>query len=538
MRLFSSRQVVVGVTAIVAAFSLAVQTAGPALDQLDTGLTGQLLTRIAIAQNPVRPSSQPIRVGSMTPAERRVAIDTIWGDGPSTAEKLAIFDKFWDYADAKFAAFQHLDVNWRDLRSHYRGEVAGGVSRGRFAAIINQLSLALRDSHTHPLDSVVNVFTVPQPGVPLLGLSGWGFDPSGACSTAQDDGSALVYSAIPGHPLGLQRGDRILGYDGHPWPELYQQMLHEELPLWPLWWGTSPSSFEHTFVMSAAMNWSLFDTMDVVKAASGQTVHVSTALMPHPIFWGFCSEQLNIPGVSKPAFTASDLVHAGIIDGTRIGYIYSWSWAGSAVDQFADAVNQLTQVEQVDGLILDFRFNLGGVLGAPFQGLGALAPYPSPTLGMDVRKNPADHFAMISLAPVAQFKLDFINLHDSHARVKAAYAGPVAVLVGPGAVSAGDFAALWATSLPRVRTFGKSTSMALGLPTQPVLGTELDLGPDWEQERIDETNSYLVGAPKDFLIHTEFPVDERVWMVPADIAVGKDTVVEAALQWLHHQLGQ
>ena len=62
--------------------------------------------------------------------------------------------------------------------------------------IMNQLALALRDSHTIPVDRLVNVDTVPEPGVPLLGVSGWTFDPSGACLTAQDDGSALVYSVM------------------------------------------------------------------------------------------------------------------------------------------------------------------------------------------------------------------------------------------------------------------------------------------------------------------------------------------------------
>jgi hypothetical protein len=34
----------------------------------------------------------------------------------------------------------------------------------------------------------------------------------------------------------------------------------------------------------------------------------------------------------------------------------------------------------------------------------------------------------------------------------------------------------------------------------------------------------------------EFPVDELVWLTPADVAAGRDTVVNAALAWLHTQL--
>ena len=79
--------------------------------------------------------------------------------------------------------------------------------------------------------------------------------------------------------------------------------------------------------------------------------------------------------------------------------------------------------------------------------------------------------------------------------------------------------------------------MTLGFPTQPFLKTELNLGPDWFA-RIAETNTYSVDAPQDFLIHTEFHVDEPVWLTPEDVASGKDTVVLAALHWLHEQTGK
>ena len=52
-----------------------------------------------------------------------------------------------------------------------------------------------------------------------------------------------------------------------------------------------------------------------------------------------------------------------------------------------------------------------------------------------------------------------------------------------------------------------------------------------------ETNTWLVGSPGDFLIHSEFPVDETVWLQPDDVANGRDTVVNAALTWLHRELG-
>ncbi len=483
-----------------------------------------------------QPSDFP-RLGSMTPAERRAAIDVYWGDGLPTAEKLKIFDTYWDYADRKFAAFQNLVVDWPDLRDKYRAEVAAGVSRGRFAGIMNHLSLLLRDSHTQANDILVNYVTVPGPGVPSMGQGAWIVDTSGACLAAQDDGSALVYSVMPNHPLGLQRGDRILGYDGKPWRMLYQQLINEEVPIWPLWWGTSPSSFDHSFVMSAGMNWHLFDVMDIAKQSSGQVVHVPTSLMPGDIFFGFCSEQMNVPGVSKPNFFAGNFVRSGIVTGTRIGYIYVWAWENNAETEFADAVYQLTQVDKVAGLIVDYRFNVGGFIRAPLLGTALLAERPAPTLGNDQRLKPYDHFLMNTLIPPDFFKVDFLHFGNRDIPIKLSYDGPVAVLVGPGAVSSGDFGSELLRSLPIARTFGKSTSMALGLPTQPALGTHIDLGPDWDA-RVSESNSYAVGRPNDYLIHTEFPVDELVWLTPADVAAGQDTVVKAAMKWLTAQLGQ
>jgi hypothetical protein len=373
--------------------------------------------------------------------------------------------------------------------------------------------------------------------VPSVGQGGWIVDTSGACLTAQDDGSALVYSVIPNHPLGLQRGDRILGYDGKPWRDLYQELIAEEVPIWPLWWGSSPTSFDHSFVMSAGLNWHLFDVMDIAKHSSGQVMHVPTSLMPGDIFWGFCSEQMNVAGVSKPNFFAGNYVRSGVVAGTSIGYIYVWGWTGNAETEFAEAVYQLTQVDKVRGLIVDYRFNVGGFIRAPFAGTAILAERPAPTLGNDQRLKPYDHFLMKTLIPPDFFKVDFLPSGNRDIPVKVSYTGPVAVLVGPGAVSAGDFGSELLRSLPVARTFGKSTSMALGLPTQPALGTVIDLGPDWEA-RVSESNSYAVGSPMDYLIHTEFPVDQLVWLTPNDVAAGQDTVVNAAMTWLNAQIGR
>lgn len=495
-------------------------------DAVAVGMQSQIQRRIEVA------NSVPRVHGSfalMSAQDRRQAIDDFWGPGPSTAEKLQVFDKFWNYADQKYAAFQGINVDWRGLRDRYRPEIAASVSRGRFAAIMNYLSLALRESHSAVLDFEVNAFTIPERGVPLMAVGDWTYNQSGACSTAQPDGSALIYSAIPGHPLGLEPGDRVLGYDGRPWRQIYQELLQEEMPLWFLYWGSSPSSFTHTFESSATMNWHLFETMDIAKR-NGSIVHVPTNLMPGPVWWGFCSEQMPVAGVSKPAGTWDHTVSSGVLNGTDIGYVYVFGWGPTSSEDFYQALLDLTQVRHVKALIVDIRYNAGGYLHAPFKGLGVLFSHPEATVGFDERNSLTDHFKMKKRLVPAEFKVDF----DDQTRVKLSYNGPIALLVGPGAVSSGDMGSYFLSINDRVRTFGKSTASAFNLPTQPALGTSLDLGPDWSA-RIAEANMYAVGFPHDYFTHSEFPVDERVWLRPEDVEVGKDTVVEAAVRWINQQ---
>ena len=121
----------------------------------------------------------------LAPAEWQAAIDANWGPGLPTARKLEIFDTFWNTIDQYFATFQGIDVDWAALRARYRPEVAAGVSRGRFAAIMNHLSLALRESHTGAFDIRVNFQTPLVPGVPLVNIGPWFFSRFGACATAQ-----------------------------------------------------------------------------------------------------------------------------------------------------------------------------------------------------------------------------------------------------------------------------------------------------------------------------------------------------------------
>jgi hypothetical protein len=517
------------VLTVAAAVTLAGPPAASGTPDYDEGL---LRLHEGAAAEPVAPAAAQPQRAAVASGRWRQAVDATWGPGLPTAQKLAIFDRFWTTVDEQFAAFQDLDVDWTALRDRYRPEIAAGVSRGRFAGIMSRLSLALRESHTVAFDLPVS-FTLPTLGVPVLNVGLWGSNSSGACMTAQEDGSALVYAVRSDQALRWTPGDRILGFEGRPWGELYPALIDAELPLRATFWGSSPSTFKHSLVMSAGANWHLFDTVDVLRHQTGEVEHQATAPLLPLRFSPNCTEQLDIPGVPKPLNTGASPVSWGVVDGTNIGYVYVWGWSNEAGPAFAEAIRQVTQVRQTDGLIVDFRRNVGGSIRPSDDGLDLLFDHPVHTIGFGERADPDDHFKM-RMASFSAPGFYTIGLDDRFAGEPpvadhASYDRPIAMLTGPGSLSAGDHAALRLALHPRVRTFGKSTATAFNGPATLDLGSS-----DWFS-RYARGDAFRVGEPDEFLTHDEFPVDEPVWLTPNDAAVGRDTVVEAAVDWISQE---
>jgi hypothetical protein len=279
------------------------------------------------------------------------AIDETWGWGLPRTTKLQIFDAFWERADEEFACFVDLPgyypAFWSDLRDLYRTEIENGdptygVSKGRLAGILYHLCIQLRESHTNSLNELVSRETELAPGVPLMYVGVWGEnDHFGAGLTPLPDSSLLVYKAVDDHPLGLVPGDIVLGYDRIQWKNLYRELLEAQLPLTGWLWGSCSTSFDHSMLIVAGMNWHLFDTLDVVKYSTGDTLHLSTEPLIDQNMELWCTEQMDIPGVPMPDFYIQDYVSFGVIEGTQIGYIYVLAWRSSVENDLYDAVNTL-----------------------------------------------------------------------------------------------------------------------------------------------------------------------------------------------------
>ena len=113
----------------------------------------------------------PKKPGHYTAEDWQTVIDTTWGPGLPTSTKLQIFDQAWNQINTKFAAFQGLNVDWDSLKTVYRSQIDSTTSRGRFAAIMSYIMLALKEGHTLVWDEPV-MLTPLTPGIPLLFMGG------------------------------------------------------------------------------------------------------------------------------------------------------------------------------------------------------------------------------------------------------------------------------------------------------------------------------------------------------------------------------
>ena len=453
------------------------------------------------------------------------AIDTLWGEGLPTKVKLEVLDSIWTTIDQKYACFNNLDINWDSLKNVYYSEIEKGVSEGRFTAILNHLGLKLKEAHTSIVNPLVNYDYNPKSKKPLIFSAFWGLDEHfGAGLSVMTDSSLLVYAAEKNHPLGLEPGDIIIGYEGIPWKKLYKVLLSMELPMgFMSGVGGNEKSITDNWLKGAGSNWHLFDTIDIVKYNSKDTLHLPTNLLDNRKFTLHHSDQLPVAGIKFHKQFQDDkegenyTLSWGVVDSTKIGYIYIWSWYENDVSmRFYNALDSLINVYKIDGLILDMRANRGGFVDASNAGLKLLFPKSPSILGLAKRDNPKDHFSLVKDGQYIPYNSSN-NYFDK----------PIAVLTGSFAISAADFICYRLREHPRVKIFGSSTSASFATSETIQIGIY--------RMKFANTNGYSEINPDQYLTHRDLIVDKEVNFTPDDVRRGFDTIVKEALFWINSQ---
>jgi hypothetical protein len=468
-------------------------------------------------------------------------IDSTWGPGQTAAQQLNVFDTFWGLVNQRWSGFPNLTLNWDSMRTVYRPQIGSGLSRGRFYALMSRLWLALLEHHTWIYDKKVeSIFgTTPtelkyKSGVPLLCINTGFLELLGAAVTPMPDSSGLVYRIAPGNPLGLEPGDLILGYEGIPWKRLYGQLLENGVPVSNAWSspGSTPESRTHEVLSAVGWNWGMFDTIDIVKYSTGDTVHLPTAPLSTftPTLWA--TDQVPIAGVPMPNgcyINGTDpAVSYGVVQGTNIGYVYVWDWRTYNTPQlFHNAIYDLLTNKNVDGLVLDFRMNFGGAYGWANGGFSQLFEFdPASFMSWGTRNSSSDHFAF-NISSTPSFDPPSPPSPYSFTPTPDPFDRPIAVLIGPACLSMGDWNAFFMRFHPRARFFGKPTNGAF-VGGSYATGTIPDA---WPYDV--PTNVVYSNVPGEgYLVHKGVQPDEEVWLTRDGVAKGEDDVVKRALAWI------
>jgi hypothetical protein len=296
-----------------------------------------------------------------------------------------------------------------------------------------------------------------------------------------------------------------------------------ELPVMGHYWASDDEGFDHVKQGSVGMNWHLFSTLDVVKHSTGEVQHLDVTPLGGLSGTLWATEQLDVPGIPKPDITTSDWVTHGILPGTNIGYINVLAWSTGADVEFELAVDELTQQTSTDGLVIDFRFNLGGNMFLSNDGLAILFTSTVPTIDFVQRcGNPNNHLSLCAL--------NIPGTYEIPGDPQTSYTNPVAVLNGPATISSGDQVSLRMTFLSNARSFGKSTSTTFNSPAA-IVWSDPGVAAVF-QGRYCQADAYLLSDPSEYLTHDEQPVDCSVWLEPDDVAEGVDTVLQTAIDWI------
>ena len=321
------------------------------------------------------------------------------------------------------------------------------------------------------------------------------------------------------HPLNLQPGDIILGYEGVQWKVLVEELLEAKLPITG-YWGGCESAYYDAKLKSAGTNWHLFESIDVKKHNTGEMLSLSLDPMsnlsvgenyPHN------NEQLEIPNIPFPTFNGQTgtTVSYGVLENTNIGFIYLIAEYGDQTnDEFFHAVMSL---RSTDGLIIDMRYNTGGQISVDFDN------------AFDILFNSIlETFDPVERCSPNNWDLcPDINSYpfEISAETISFYERPIALLLGPNCGSMGDIITYRLTYQPNVRLFGKSSSAS------PSISRTINTFDGWAI-KFAITDMRKVYDPTYLFCQKEVPIDYPGWFSKDDVAIGFDTVLEEAKNYV------
>jgi C-terminal peptidase prc len=255
------------------------------------------------------PSATASPVPSLTPA---TVIDPLL-----TTRQLAAFEELWGIVNQNYLYTDFNGLDWNAVRQEYRQRIEAGLSDEDYYLAMSEMIFRLGDNHSIYLspqeareDDQMRLGEVDYVGIGVRSI---------LVPEKQSLAVLLVYPGSPADQAGIKMNDNILLVDGQPVVSV--DGAHQNL----------------------------------LRGPEGTTINVTVQTPGEP--------PRTVPITRQRVGGALPVPYSVLTtpQGKRIGYIFMTSFADTSVDEsVAQALSQMSAGGQLDGLILDNRFNSGG----------------------------------------------------------------------------------------------------------------------------------------------------------------------------------
>ena len=415
--------------------------------------------------------------------------DNTTGEGPYYQDFLS----YWMTLDEGYAYFAQKGVDWQAVFDQHAPGAYAQTDRVSFALQIAGISASLHDSHTW-----VSLAGVPNDRMPSR-------QSTGVCLMRA--GGSVVVSRLTAQAqaAGLELGDEVTALDGEPVDQVLARATS--------WEGCSSPHCCDAWRLPHVDRYSAGNDTVTYAVMRGATP-LSFELARTGAGSGTCKPQ---PLLDFLQGASGSVLKYNPID-DDLGYLHLDTLSDSARTQILQDLDQaLADFAGRSGLIFDARTNHGGSDLVVMRVLARFLDRLVAPVDFRYRNGPEhDDFTLWIPEPV----LPGIN----------PITVPVVFLIDAGCISAADFFAAAASYVPSFTLMGQTSCGATGAPDSDTLAASGILF-TWSQmqRRYRATGQQIegIGVAPDMVVEPD----------PADLVLGIDTMIEAAISHLRTAAG-
>lgn len=255
------------------------------------------------------PGSLPNSRTSITQTSQPTLLNTAIHSTLTTPEQVVFFDQIWTIVNDNYLYTDFNGLDWNAIRSEYIQKIEAGLSEDDFYQDMEELIDKLGNKHTRFIPPSINPFNTAGVGIGIISIPG----ENRVVVTIVDPNSSAAQAGI------LPR-DRILAVDG----------------------GLAPAN--------------MLELVSAINGIPGTKVNLTVQTLGQEprqveLTRGFIQEPIPVP---YKEYTTST--------GKNIGFLFIVSFDyGSLKEQITEAINAMSSVKPLDGLIVDVRANPGGM---------------------------------------------------------------------------------------------------------------------------------------------------------------------------------